>query len=323
MGYHNTFPKKLRFLRSSLSEHRQTLSRRITEEIQYSDNPKAIRTLLQTIVDIGDAALMKKWNGMLSDVQTRSVKSRINRENAGLKEHGSSKSRNVRKTKKGDSPASDPATGKPGSSAVENVAYIAQQVARRIEDLKDKYPNLGAFSAAKHLRKTPTHAGFAPGTPSNPELFSISYHNGVLGRKASPKDGKKRATEFIYDRKIGVHLYVHFFKGDRRGNDLRVPNKIGNLSVHLSVKGPAADAIRTDIEPILDALRSRFGPNGLKGSNNPDAQPMVVYSERRKRRSAAKVRLTVQNNHALRAPDAKSELADDLIEKFSIAKYFW
>ena len=32
------------------------------------------------------------------------------------------------------------------------------------------------------------------------------------------------------------------------------------------------------------------------------AQPMVVYSERRKRQSAPKVRLTVQNNHALRAP---------------------
>ena len=34
------------------------------------------------------------------------------------------------------------------------------------------------------------------------------------------------------------------------------------------------------------------------------AQPMVVYSERRKRRSPPKVRLTVQNNHALRAPNA-------------------
>ena len=202
-----------------------------------------------------------------------------------LKDHSAGKKR--------DSPASDPATGKPGSSAVENVAYIAQQVASGIEDLKDKYPNLGAFSAAKHLRKTPTHAGFAPGTPSNPELFSISYDNGVLGRKANPKDGKKRATEFIYDPKIGVHLYVHFFKGETRGNDLRVPKKIGDLSVHLSVQGPAADAIRTDIEPILDALRNEFGPNGLKGSNNPDA------------------------------PDAKSEMADDLIERFSNAKYSW
>ena len=45
---------------------------------------------------------------------------------------------------------------------------------------------------------------------------------------------------------------------------------------------------------LLDALQevrrlSRF------------AQPMVDYSEHRKRRSAPKVRLIVQNNHALRA----------------------
>ena len=35
------------------------------------------------------------------------------------------------------------------------------------------------------------------------------------------------------------------------------------------------------------------------------AQPMVVYSERRNGRSALKVRLTVQNNHALRAQHQK------------------
>ena len=156
------------------------------------------------------------------------------------------------------------ATGKPGSSAVENVAHIAQQVASGIEDLKAKYPNLGAFSAAKHLRKTPTHEGFAPRTPSNPELFSISYFNGVLGKKASPKTGLKRSVEFIYDPKIGVYLNIHFFKGNSRGADARRPYKIGDLSVHLYVQGPAADAIRTDIEPILDALRSKFRPNGLK-----------------------------------------------------------
>lgn len=88
----DTVPKKLSFLRSSLSKRREIMNRRITEEIQYSNNPKAIRTLLKTIRDIADAALMKKWNGMLSDVQTRSVNSRPDKPNAGRKQHGSSKS---------------------------------------------------------------------------------------------------------------------------------------------------------------------------------------------------------------------------------------
>ena len=45
---------------------------------------------------------------------------------------------------------------------------------------------------------------------------------------------------------------------------------------------------------------------------------MVDYSERRKRRSAPKVRLTVQNNHAVRAPDL---IHDETIGDVSAASF--
>ncbi len=144
------------------------------------------------------------------------------------------------------------------TTAVENVAYIAQQVADGIEGMKSKYPHLGGFSTAEHLAKNTVHAGFLPGTPSNPELLSISYYNGILRKKPTPQDGKRRSVEDIFDPSIGIRLYVHFFKGRKRGNDMRIPQKIGDLSIHLYVNGPAADSIRGDIQRILDVIKMDY-----------------------------------------------------------------
>ena len=61
--------------------------------------------------------------------------------------------------------------------AIEDVALIAQRVAEGIEALKVRYPHLENFSPAEDLRKT--YVGGA--RLSHPdELYSISYHNGVI-----------------------------------------------------------------------------------------------------------------------------------------------
>jgi len=143
-------------------------------------------------------------------------------------------------------------------TAIEQVEAIAKRVARGVEELKGKYPHLKEFSTTKHVRKHVVQAGFLPGTPINPELFSISYHNGILGQKPVPEDGRKRSAEEIYDSATGVRLYIHFFRGQSRGCDARRPQMIDNLSVHLYVKGPAADTMRADIQKILDELRKEY-----------------------------------------------------------------
>ena len=143
-------------------------------------------------------------------------------------------------------------------TAIEQVEAIAKRVARGVEELKGKYPHLEKFSATKHLRKHTAQLAFLPGTPPNPELFSISYKNGILGRKPHPRSGKKRSVQFIYDPESGVSLNVHFFRGQLRGCDMRRSQMIGNLSVHLYVRGPAADTIRADIQKILNVLRDEY-----------------------------------------------------------------
>ena len=143
-------------------------------------------------------------------------------------------------------------------SAGDVAIAIAKKVAAGIEELKKKYPNrLGEFSAGKHLRRIGVNGGFAPGTPSNPELASISYYNGFIGQKPLPKakrKGRKRqAAEDIYDEKTGVRIYVHFFKGKHRGNDMRPAEHLrDDLNLHLYVEGPAAEEIRADILKLLD-----------------------------------------------------------------------
>ena len=147
-------------------------------------------------------------------------------------------------------------------SAGDRAMAIAEKVAAGIEDLKKKYPNrLAEFSAEKHLRRIGVNGGFAPGTPGNPELASISYLKGIVGRKPLPKPkgkGKKRqAAEDIYDEKSGVRIYVHFFKGEHRGNDMRPAEKLGDLKVHIYVEGPAGKEIRTDILKLLDEHKGK------------------------------------------------------------------
>ena len=58
-------------------------------------------------------------------------------------------------------------------------------------------------------------------------------------------------------------------------------------------------------QPMVVYSERRSAPKvrlAVQNNHASRAQPMVDYSERRKRRSAPKIRLTVQNNHAVRAP---------------------
>lgn len=56
----DTVPKKRAFLHSSLAECRETLSQRITREIRSNQDPKAIDTLLESLEDVAEPAVMKK-----------------------------------------------------------------------------------------------------------------------------------------------------------------------------------------------------------------------------------------------------------------------
>ncbi len=147
-------------------------------------------------------------------------------------------------------------------SAIENVEAIATRIASRIERLKARHPQLEHFSAAACLHETPTQAGMEPGSPGNPELFSISYANGIIPMTpaAEPEQGmgRKRPAQDRFDPTHGIRLDVHFFNGDARGADARWPEKIGMLSVHLYVTGPATEAIRREIEKEIRRLKDDY-----------------------------------------------------------------
>ena len=139
-------------------------------------------------------------------------------------------------------------------------AITAHKVAQRIEGLKNRFPHLDNFFAHQHLQTNNTKNGFAPGTPSNPELYSISYSNGVVATETPPKSGPRRSPDVTYDPQTGIQLNVHFFKGESRGNDLSPSYRIGDLGVHVYVKGPAAEPIRREIDRLLKELGARIGP---------------------------------------------------------------
>jgi len=136
---------------------------------------------------------------------------------------------------------------------------IAEEVAKGIEKLKKKYPNrLKGFSVEEHTTKGKEEGGFAPGTTSNPELASISFHNGIAARKVPAKKGKgKRQAVDVFDEKTGVRIYVHFFKGRARGNDMRPAEKFGDFNVHIYATGPAGKEIRADILKILEKEKEK------------------------------------------------------------------
>ena len=69
--------------------------------------------------------------------------------------------------------------------------HIATEVAEQIASLKSKYPQLKNFSAEQHLRKNTMHDGYNPGSPNNPELYSISYQNGVVFNPAADRRPEK------------------------------------------------------------------------------------------------------------------------------------
>ena len=129
---------------------------------------------------------------------------------------------------------------------------IAGKIAKGIEGLKGKFPHLADFSEQEHLRRNGINAEFEPGTPNNPELATIAYHHGVLGQRV-PEGKGKRAAEDVFDPETGVRLYLHVFKGESRGADARPAEKIGDLSLHLYVTGPAAEAIRTEVEKLVES----------------------------------------------------------------------
>lgn len=147
-------------------------------------------------------------------------------------------------------------------SAIENVEAIATRIASRIERLKSQYPHLEHFSTAACLQKTPAQPGMEPGSPGNPELFSISYANGIIAKTPPPEPeqgmGRKRSAQENFDPTNGIRLYVHFFKGEARGADARYPEKIGTLSVHLYVTGSATEAIQKEIEKEIRRLQDDY-----------------------------------------------------------------
>jgi WD40 repeat protein len=138
---------------------------------------------------------------------------------------------------------------------------IAERVAAHIASLKDKFPHLEKFSAAEHLSKNTDREGTVPppGTVGNPELYSISYANGATRRVTPPIAGPKRQAEYDYDPKVGIQLNIHVFKGRSRGNDLSAPYQIGDLNVHVHVRGPAAEPIRAEIVRYLESMGAKLG----------------------------------------------------------------
>lgn len=134
---------------------------------------------------------------------------------------------------------------------------LARRIAAGIEGLKPKYPHLSDFSAETHVRQNVDREGYPAGSPSNPELATIAYFHGVSGERPKAPiakgEPKKRSADTIFDPETGVRLYVHVFKGDSRGADARPPFKVGDLSVHLGVEGPAAEAMRADIKRVIEA----------------------------------------------------------------------
>ena len=142
------------------------------------------------------------------------------------------------------------------------VEAIATRIASRIERLKSQYPHLEHFSTAACLHKTSAQPGMEPGSPGNPELYSISYANGIIAKTPPPEPeqgmGRKRSTQESFDPTNGIRLYVHFFKGDTRGADARFPEKIGTLSVHLYVTGSATEAIQREIEKEIRRLQDDY-----------------------------------------------------------------
>ena len=133
--------------------------------------------------------------------------------------------------------------------------YIAYEIADKIESLKNKYPHLANFSTEKNLKFNIRNEGYLPGSKENPTFISVHYSNGILDRIF--KKGK-RSAEIVFDQKTGVEIYIHLFNGDSRGSDLRIPQKIGDLSIHLYVQGPTSKEIKEDIQKTVTSLQNEF-----------------------------------------------------------------
>jgi WD40 repeat protein len=123
--------------------------------------------------------------------------------------------------------------------------HFAESVASRIEKLKDKYPQLAKFSAAEHLKKK-------DGRES--ETYLIDYQHGVTPREPAPKSGENESGKFTYDPEIGIHLQLYFFPSEGFVADAYPPIQVGDVSVRVFVKGPAADPIRVEIVRIVKGL---------------------------------------------------------------------
>ena len=151
---------------------------------------------------------------------------------------------------------------------------IATEVAEQIASLKSKYPQLKNFSAKQHLRKNTMHDGYNPGSPNNPELYSISYQNGVLSSIPPPTGGPRRATEFNYDPETGIQLNIHFFKGESRGNNLapHIASAIWEFTFTSKVRRQSQFAARSvkDLRNWVQGLA--LGTHGRAPSGRADAR---------------------------------------------------
>jgi len=139
--------------------------------------------------------------------------------------------------------------------SMDEVRQIVVRVSLGIESLKSNHPHLKEFVPARQTRINDNVTGFVLGIENNPTLATISYTNGVHGKKSQPNDGKKRHIEDVFDPDNGIRLNVHFFKGQSRGNDNRPWISIGDLNVHVYVGGPAAEPVRDAILQELNKIR--------------------------------------------------------------------
>ena len=135
---------------------------------------------------------------------------------------------------------------------------LARQLATEIEALKPRFRHLEKFDAKIHLQPNGVRVGLPPGSPGNPELATIAYTNGILGeRPLAPLvkgQAAKRSPETIYDPDKGIQLYLHVFKGDSRGADSTPPYRVGDLSIHLSVAGPAKETLEAELRRVIDRV---------------------------------------------------------------------
>lgn len=138
---------------------------------------------------------------------------------------------------------------------------LAVALANEIGRLQNRFPQLRNFSMNRHFIRNSVNNNLLPGSPGNPELFSINYHNGVLAMR-KPQNPGKVASVPEFDPNDGIILNVHIFNGPSRGqaaeSRFNPQNKFHTFPfpVSINVRGNDSEAVEKNIREIVERLIS-------------------------------------------------------------------